>query len=128
MPARPGTAHVVHAIDRTTLVLEGEHDLSTRALVERAIATAPPRLPLVIDLRLATFVDVSIAALVQIAARSFVEVSVATAPGTVPHRVLAILEPRLVAEQAARQAVEPEVRGAAPSTNISTTTSDSGST
>jgi hypothetical protein len=114
----------VHATDHTTLVLEGEHDLSTRGLVERAVGTAAPRLPLVVDLRAATFVDGAIATLVRTAARRFPAVRVRAVPGTVPHRVLEILEPGLLRGQE----VLPGADGPSPMTNTSTTTSDSGST
>lgn len=125
MNAEPGTVHVTTAATRTVIALEGEHDLTTRDAVRRAIASAAPELPLVVDMCATTFVDAAVVRAALEAGERHPRVEIVVAPGTTAERVVRILRPQ---EAGDGQRVVPIAGGPSPSTKISTITSDSGST
>lgn len=125
MNAEPGTVHVTTAAVGTVVALAGEHDLTTRDAVRRAIAAAPPELPLVVDMRETTFVDAAVVRSALEAGDRHPRVEIVVAPGTTAERVVHILRPPSPVDG---QRVVPIAGGPSPRTKISTITSDSGNT
>lgn len=125
MNAEPGTVHVTIAATRTVIALAGEHDLTTRDAVRRAIASAAAELPLVVDMRATSFVDAAVVRSALEAGERHPRVEILVAPGTTAERVVRILHPPGTVDD---HRVVPIAGGPSPSTKISTITSDSGRT
>lgn len=92
----PGTLHVASSADVTVVVLEGEHDLCTRDALDRALGSVRPGLPVVVDLRAASFVDASIVGAIIDAAERHHGLAVEAEPGSLAARAVEILAPRLL--------------------------------
>lgn len=115
----PGTVQLELTGDVPVVVMAGEHDLASRHAVERVLREAPAGRPLVVDLRRVTFLDCAVLGALLAAEARHPGLVALTTPGTVAHRLVELLAPRLL----------PGGQPPAPaSTKISTTTSDSGST